>query len=88
MHDPSWHGRSNVTWDFENVTSNYMELFGSHVACLVSVAGAKVVPATFEHGEEGLFGQNETDYVGKDPWSKQQLVVGREGGGGSLDTSI
>ena len=46
-----------------------MELFGSHVACLVSVAGAEVVPATFEHGEESLFGQNETDYLGTGPLS-------------------
>ncbi|CAE7037210.1 unnamed protein product [Symbiodinium sp. CCMP2592] len=56
--------RSNATWDFENATSKYMELFGSHVACLVSVSGAEVVPATFERGEVSLFGQNETDYLG------------------------
>ncbi|CAE7497806.1 unnamed protein product [Symbiodinium sp. CCMP2592] len=57
--------RSNVTWDFQNTTSKYIELFGSHVACLQSHSGAPVVPTAFETGMEDLLVQNEADYVGR-----------------------
>jgi len=57
--------RSNRTWDFENTSSKYIELFGEHVACLTADVPHGVVQATFDKGRQDLKIKNEQTFIGK-----------------------
>ncbi|CAK9058718.1 Uncharacterized protein SCF082_LOCUS31246 [Durusdinium trenchii] len=57
--------RSNKSWDFENMTSHYIELFGEHVACLELSGGGNTIQTVFRQGEAQLKVSQATDDVGK-----------------------
>lgn len=75
--------RSNKSWDFENMTSHYIELFGEHVACLELSGGGNTIQTVFRQGEAQLkvshlaagFGERGPGWIG-DAWIGRDSLRG------------
>ena len=73
QHGSTWNesdARSNRTWDFENTSSKYIELFGEHLACLTADVPHGVVQATFDKGRQDLKIKHEKTFIGKGHMAK------------------
>jgi len=66
--------KSNKSWDFKNLTANYIELYGEHVACLELQDGGSPVDQAFKNGKAALTASQSTTDVG----SGLELTLGQQ----------
>eukprot|EP00435_Cladocopium_sp_Y103_P040098 s2510_g10.t2 len=65
---------SNQSWDFRNLSANYIELFGQHVACLEATTSGSPVDLAFTTGKAKLKVSHQTADLG----DGLELTLGRQ----------